>query len=189
MEKLFETERLIIRKFTDADAAALYENHLDGEVRKWFPNECYADEEEARGAIRFFAECVDKGQLPFVLGAELKTTGKLIGDAGVSEVKDRPREVEVGYCIGKKYRRRGYAAELLRGISGYIASRFEISGIFGRVVRGNEASVKVLEKNAYQFVREEFGAADDPYGNGMLVYRWTVNHGRWKGEEKNETQP
>ena len=78
---------------------------------------------------------------------------------------------------------------LLRGISGYIASRFEISGIFGRVVRGNEASVKVLEKNAYQFVREEFGAADDPYGNGMLVYRWTVNHGRWKGEEKNETQP
>ena len=44
-ENLFETERLIIRRFEDKDAQALYENHLDDEVRKWFPNECYADME------------------------------------------------------------------------------------------------------------------------------------------------
>ena len=30
---------------------------------------------------------------------------------------------------------------------------------------------KVLEKSGYQFVRKEFGAEDDPYGNGMLVYQ------------------
>jgi [ribosomal protein S5]-alanine N-acetyltransferase len=29
----------------------------------------------------------------------------------------------------------------------------------------------VLEKNGYDFVREEYGAEDDPYGNGMLVYK------------------
>lgn len=40
-----------------------------------------------------------------------------------------------------------------------------------RVVYGNDASVKVLEKSGYQFVRKEFGAEDDPYGNGMLVYQ------------------
>ena len=40
----------------------------------------------------------------------------------------------------------------------------------GRVVHGNEASAKVLEKNGYRFVKEEFGAEDDPYGKGMLVY-------------------
>ena len=171
MEKLFETERLIIRSFRDTDAPALYENHLDNEVKKWFPNECYADEKEALEAIRFYAECVDQGRLPFVLGAELKATGELIGDAGISGVEGRPQEVEVGYCIGKKYRLHGYAAELLRGISGYIASRFGISVIYGRVVHGNEASQRVLEKCAYQFEKEEFGAEDDPYGKGMLVYK------------------
>lgn len=38
---MVETKRLIIRKFKVEDAQQLYENHIDGEVRKWFPNECY----------------------------------------------------------------------------------------------------------------------------------------------------
>ena len=170
-EKLFETERLIIRGFRDGDARELYENHLDDEVRKWFPNECYADAEEAAEAISFFADCVDNGHLPFVLGAELKETGELIGDTGISEVEGKPGETEVGYCIGRQYRGRGYATELLDGIGGYTASRFGIRVIYGRVVSGNGASVRVLEKNGYQFVKKEYGAEDDPCGNGMLVYK------------------
>ena len=61
---LFETEHLIVRKFKNEDTKQLYENHLDEEVRKWFPNECYADPEEAQDAIRFYADCVDHGKLP-----------------------------------------------------------------------------------------------------------------------------
>ena len=171
METMFETERLKIRKFRDGDALPLYENHLDDAVRKWFPNECYADREEALDAIRFYADCVDKGQLPYVLGVELKETGELIGNTGISEVEGKPAEAEIGYCIGQKYRGRGYATELLDAISAFVAARFGIREIYGRVVYGNEASAKVLEKNGYQFVRREYGAEDDPYGNGMLVYR------------------
>ncbi len=29
----------------------------------------------------------------------------------------------------------------------------------------------MLEKAGYIFVNEEMGAEDDPYGNGMLVYK------------------
>ena len=171
MSEMIETERLIIRKFRDEDARKLYENHLDEEVRKWFPNECYANQEEAQDAIRFYAGCVENGNLPFVLGVELKETGELIGDTGISEVEGKPDETEIGYCIGAQYRGRGYATELLNAISAYVASRFGIWAIYGRVVHGNEASAKVLEKNGYRFVKEEFGAEDDPYGKGMLVYR------------------
>ena len=171
MDVLFETERLIVRKFKPEDAQPLYENHMDEEVRKWFPNECYADLNEAQDAIRFYADCVDHGRLPFVLGVTLKDTGELVGDAGISEVEGRPDETEVGYCIGQKHRGKGYATELLRAISEFVVSRFSIGVIWGRVVRGNGASAKVLEKSGYQFVREEFGAEDDPYGGGMLVYQ------------------
>ena len=171
MDTLFETERLIIRKFEAEDAEQLYENHMDEEVRKWFPNECYADLEEAQDAIRFYADCVDHGKLPFVLGVELKGTGELIGDTGISAVEGSPGETEIGYCIRQKYRRKGYATELLRAISGFVVSRFDIGVIWGRVVYGNEASAKVLEKSDYQFVRKEFGAEDNPYGNEMLVYQ------------------
>lgn len=168
---MVETKRLIIRKFKVEDAQQLYENHIDGEVRKWFPNECYADLEEALDAIRFYSDCVDNGHLPFVLGVELKATGELIGDIGISKVEGKPEETEIGYCIGQKYRNKGYATELLNAISGFVASRFGIGVIWGRVVHGNQASAKVLEKNGYQFVKEEYGAEDDPHGNGMLIYK------------------
>jgi len=171
METIFETRHLVVRKFRDADARQLYENHRDEEVRKWFPNECYADQREAEEAIRFYADCVDNGHLPFVLGVELKETNELIGDTGISEVEGKPDETEIGYCIGQKYRGRGYASELLGAISGFAASRFGVRVIYGRVLQGNKASAKVLEKNGYQLVGEEYGAEDDPYGNGMLVYR------------------
>ena len=32
-------------------------------------------------------------------------------------------------------------------------------------------NLAVLEKNGYQFVQEEYGAEDDPYGNGLLIYK------------------
>ncbi|MBP5728389.1 MAG: GNAT family N-acetyltransferase, partial [Clostridia bacterium] len=106
----------------------------------------------------------------FVLAVELKETGELIGDTGISEVEGQPEETEIGYCIGEKYRGKGYASELLEAISGFVVSRFGIRTIYGRVVHGNGASARVLEKNGYRFVKEEFGAEDDPYGKGMLVY-------------------
>ena len=171
MKNLFETARLSVRKFRDEDARKLYENHMDDEVRRWFPNECYADEEEALDAIRFYADCVDNGRLPYVLGVVLKETGELIGDTGISEVEGRPDEAEIGYCIGREYRGKGYAAELVEAATRFIASRFGIQVMHGRVVHGNEASARVLEKNGYRFAEEEFGAEDDPYGNGMLVYK------------------
>ena len=52
----------------------------------------------------------------------------------------------------------------------FTVEAFGINILYGRVMRGNNASVRVLEKNGYEFVREEFGAEDDLYGKGMLIY-------------------
>ena len=43
-----------MRKLEPEDAARLYENHAEAKVKKWFPNESYADIDEAKDAIRFF---------------------------------------------------------------------------------------------------------------------------------------
>ena len=50
MEYLFETSHLKIRKFELDDAECLYKNHLEEEVKKWIPNESYADIEEIKEA-------------------------------------------------------------------------------------------------------------------------------------------
>ena len=170
---MFETEHLRVRKFKVEDAQRLYENHLEDEMKKWFPNESYADMEETLGAIDFYVDCVNAGKLPYVLAIESKETCELIGDTGVSEVEGKENEVEVGYMISNKYSGRGYATEVLTALTDYIVSTFGTKVLYGRVIKGNDASVRVLEKSGYTFVGEEYGAEDDPYGNGMLVYRKT----------------
>ena len=168
---MFETEHLRVRKFKPEDAPRLYENHLEEEMKKWFPNESYADMEETEGAIECYVDCVNAGKLPYVLAIELKETGELIGDTGVSEVEGKEDQVEVGYMISNKYSGKGYATEVLTALTEFIISTFGTKVLYGRVIKGNDASVRVLEKSGYTFVGEEFGAEDDPYGNGMVIYK------------------
>ena len=170
-ESMFETKHLRIRKFEGKDAQHLYENHLEEEVKKWIPNESYADIEETQDAINFYVDCVNNRRLPYVLAVELKQTGELIGDTGVNEVDGKTAEVEIGYGICQKYSGKGYASELLKAMTEFVVSAFGMNVLYARVIHGNNASVKVLEKNGYKFVAEEFGAEDDPYGNGMLIYK------------------
>lgn len=171
MEYIFETEHLKIRKFSTEDAQCLFDNHLDEEVKKWIPNESYESIQEAQNAIAFYMDRVSANKLPYVLAVELKETGELIGDTGVNEVEGNPKEVEIGYVIYNKYRGKGYASELLRAMTDFVVSAFGIHVLYGRVMRGNTASVRVLEKNGYVFIKEEWHAEDDPYGNGMLIYK------------------
>ena len=174
MSYLFETAHLKVRHFQHQDAQTLFQIHLEEEVLKWIPNESYADLEEARKAIEFFTDCVNARKLPYVLAVEWKETGELIGDTGINKVEGSPMEVEIGYVISTKHRGKGYATELLAAMTKIAASAFGINVLYGRVMRGNDASVPVLEKNGFVFIREEFNAEDDPYGNGMLVYRKTM---------------
>ena len=171
MDVFFETERILARKLEPEDAARLYENHAEAKVKKWFPNESYADIREAEDAIRFFSDCVEKNQLPFVLAVQLKETGELIGDTGVNEVEGEPDALEIGYQICEKYNGKGLATEVLNAMTTFSFARFNARTSYGRVVHGNAASTRVLEKAGYTFVDEEYGAEDDPYGNGMLVYK------------------
>ena len=166
-----ETENLCIRPFRAEDAETLYRIHLEPAVKQWFPNESYADLAETQGAIEFFSDCVKNAHLPYVLAIELKATGELLGDTGVSEVDGAPDELEIGYVITRAHAGKGYATEACRAIALFCAEAFHAKVLWGRVVKGNAASSRVLEKAGYTFLREETGAEDDPYGNGMLVYK------------------
>ena len=168
---IFETEHLAVRKFEPDDAKRLYEIHNDDAVKRWIPGEYYKNIDEAQESIEFFAKCVEKKKMPYVLAVVLKETGELIGDTGVNEVEGKTEEVEIGFVIGRDYRGKGYASEVIKRMTDYIAYNFDIKVLYGRVMKGNEASVRVLEKNGYIFVGEEYDAEDDPYGNGMLIYK------------------
>ena len=75
------------------------------------------------------------------------------------------------YVICKRYSGKGYATELVKAMTKFIVETFGVNVLYGRVMHGNEASIRVLEKNGYIFIKEEYEAEDDPYGNGVLIYK------------------
>lgn len=171
MEYIFETEHLRFRRFEKSDTHQLYENHLEMEIKQWLPNESYKDISETEGAINFYMDCVNKRHLPYVLAIESKESGELIGDTGVNEVEGSDNEVEIGYSICNQYSGNGFATETVLAMSIYTVNTFRIKTLYGRVMKGNVASVKVMEKTGFKFFKEEHGAEDDPYGKGMLIYK------------------
>lgn len=95
------------------------------------------------------------------MAVELKENGELIGDTGINEVDGNSNEVEIGYTICQKYSGNGYATELVQEMTKYTCETFGVNILYSRVMHGNDASVRVLEKNGYSFISEEFGAEDE----------------------------
>ena len=50
------------------------------------------------------------------------------------------------------------------------ASAFQADMLYGSVMKGNDASAKILEKADTALFMEETGAGDDFCGRGMLVF-------------------
>lgn len=65
----------------------------------------------------------------------------------------------------------GCATELVQEMTKFTCETLGVNVLYGRVMHGNDASVRVLEKNGYSFISEEFGAEDDQYGKGLMIYR------------------
>ena len=157
MEYVFETSRLKVRKFNIGDAEELYRIHAEDAVKRWFPNESYADIKETKGAIEFFAERVEKKVLPYVLAVVLKESGELIGDVGISRTMDESCEVEIGYVISENYRGKGYASELVDAIACFAKNTFGASVLHGRVIKcSRRADTPLPVKNtARRMIRKE----------------------------------
>ena len=171
MRYLCATKRLRLRRFDPTDTETLFRHHREEDLKKWIPNESYTDVAEAGEAIQFYSRCVDAGELPYVLAIESKADGQMIGDAGINEVEGMPGTIEIGFSIACAYQNKGYAMEAVQAVEELAVAHFQARIVYARIMHGNVSSVKVIQKCAYAFVREELGAEDDPYGNGMLVYR------------------
>ena len=174
MPYIFTSKRLGFRSFRKSDAAIVFRNHNEKDFKQWVSNENYADIAEAAEAIRFFIARVSGQRLPYVLAIEVLETGELIGDIGLNEVAGRIGEVEIGFGICEKQQGRGYATEAVAAMSKFIASKFPVKALYGRVMQGNDASCRVLNKSGFRYQGIETGAADDPYGKGMLIFVRTL---------------
>ena len=142
MERVIETERLILRTVTVDDAEAIFVWASDPDVNKFMIYPLHKDINVTREWLK--TRNVN-GTDEFDLGFVLKETGELIGQGGLFYHEDLDAWA-VGYNLRKDYWGRGLVPEAIRAIIDCVDKEKGIRAIVGEFAKDNIKSQRVMEK-------------------------------------------
>lgn len=145
-----ETERLILRKWTESDADSLFEYAKDpdvGPVAGWPPHKSVEESLDVIRNVLSGEECYaicEKGSNKAIGAIELMLNGytERIGDDD---------GCELGYWIGKPFWGRGYMPEAAREIIRHGFEDIGVNKIWCGYFEGNEKSKRVQEKVGFLY--------------------------------------
>lgn len=137
MAMRMKTERLIIRRFQEQDAAGLWD-YLSHPRVSCFLNEKLNTFEEAIADVRRRGK--DKSQFAVCL----KESDRVIGN--VFAVKEEPDTYSVGWQFSEKYEGKGYASEAARALFDFLFHDRKARRIYAYVEENNALSQKLCER-------------------------------------------
>ena len=145
---IFETARLIARRFDPRDIQPFVVMRNDPDVARYQSWSSYS-EDEARLYLQALAMS-DPGQPGwFQFALEDKVTGQFVGDCGLRVLESDQRLGQVGYTIARSFWGQGFATEAVVALTGYAFASFPLHRITASVDPRNGASCRVLEKAGY----------------------------------------
>lgn len=149
MTKILETERLILRTWTLADAAKLFEICSDADVMQFLgTGKPYETIDEAREFLHW-AKNYQKENHFCSWAILLKENLEIVGSCGFA----RPHgteEIELGYLLAKKFWRLGLATEAASACLRYGFEHLKFTEAIALTDLENVASQKVLEKIGFE---------------------------------------
>lgn len=153
MNIIFETSRLYLRQFTEADAPLLVQLNSNPEVLKYLHEPLLETEEQALHVLQNIILPQYKNNLGR-WAIHLKDTNEFIGWCGL-KYRDELDEIDLGYRLMQPFWGNGYAFEAARYSLDYGFNHLHIKTIVGRAHIENAASLKILEKTGMQYVKDE----------------------------------
>ena len=161
-----ETVRLMITEFTPDMAQAVHENSLDEDNRRFVPDEVFETVEEAAETIEFLMSRYGGIEGPFVYPVLLKDKTNI----GYVQVVPLGEGIwEIGYHIGARYTKQGYATEAVKAFLPVIMKELGLEKMEGVCLADNIASQKVMEKCGFVL---EFKGVGDYQGEKREICRY-----------------
>jgi len=144
---VLETERLILRPFKMEDAVAMYENWAcDPEVTEHLSWEPHESVEVTQSIIQGWVDDYEN-PMHYQWAIVVKGEGdEPIGSIGAVGSSKLTQSIAVGYCIGKKWWRKGYTSEALNRLLPFFFEEVGANRVEANHVPGNPNSGKVLTK-------------------------------------------
>ncbi len=141
-----ETERLILRRFTESDAEAAFKNWTSSDaVTKYLRWGTHRDISLTRDFINSRLESYGRPDA-YDWAIVLKELGEPIGSMGAVELNEPARSVEIGYCIGEKWWRQGYTSEALSAVIRFFFEEVGVNRVYSEHDPKNPNSGKVMLK-------------------------------------------
>lgn len=153
MHLIFETPRLFLRRFTEADALLIYKLNSDPEIVKYVHEPVLENEAQAKKILTDFI----LPQYKLNLGRwaiHTKADYEFIGWCGLKYIKETGI-IDLGYRLLKTAWGKGYATEAAQCTLIYGLRDLKIKVITGMAHVENIASIKVLEKIGMKFTGDE----------------------------------
>ncbi|HUI29421.1 MAG TPA: GNAT family N-acetyltransferase [Candidatus Acidoferrales bacterium] len=154
MKCIIETERLCIRRWTDADRIEFRKMNSDPQVMEYFPNSLKSEESDQ------FLERIVKNMDENGYGlwaVETKKDRGFIGFTGFNLTtfrSDFTPCVEIGWRLRKEAWGKGYATEGARACLRYGFDEFQFTEVYSFTSLLNWRSIKVMERIGMERVRE-----------------------------------
>lgn len=149
--KRIETERLVLRPFAAADAPAMYRNWAsEPEVTKYLTWPAHSSVDISEMVLRDWVS--HYGEPDFYQWAiVLKDENVPIGSIAAVKADETAQWVEMGYCIGRQWWRRGYVSEALKTIIAFFFEEVGVGRIQARHDPRNPNSGAVMRKCGMQY--------------------------------------
>lgn len=158
---ILETDRCLVRETTVEDVDVFYELYKDKEITEYM-EPLFEDRDEEIEYTKSYRKNIYEFYGFGMWTVVEKTTGKVIGRAGVSyrEGYDLP---ELGFMIGRAYQRKGYAFEVCKAIVNYMYENYDMEKIQIFIESQNTPSILLAKKLGATFYKEKCMGTCDSY--------------------------
>jgi RimJ/RimL family protein N-acetyltransferase len=179
MSIYLETNRLTLRRFTEADEDNLVELDSDPEVMRFLNGGRPTPREEVRSRVlpALFGYYERSGDFGF-WAAEDKSTGEFLGWFHFRPYKNEPRdgEIELGYRLRRAAWGKGYATEGSRALIRKGFTELGVERVVAETMTVNAGSRRVMEKAGLTLMRtfhRDGLDAVEGYEHGVVEYALT----------------
>ncbi len=143
------TGRLVLRRFTQEDAQAMYGNWAsDPEVTKFLTWPTYTSVDTAHWILDSWVREYEKDDC---YQWAIEYEGQPIGSISAVHINEKVASVEIGYCIGRPWWGRGIMTEALRAVIAYFFDEVGANRVTARHDPNNPASGAVMRKSGMTY--------------------------------------
>lgn len=144
--KRMETERLILRRFTQKDVQPMFENWAsDSEVTKYLTWPAHSSQDVTAYVLADWIAGYEKDDF-YQWAIELKSLGQPIGSIAVVSWNDSAKLVHIGYCLGKSWWGQGLMTEALGAVMDFFFDEVGVNRVESRHDPNNPGSGAVMRK-------------------------------------------